>query len=87
MTNENEITLQAALKAQAALRADAGLAEEKFQISEFVGMISDEIEVLRKLGRTDDQIAHIISSNSPVKIGAETIRENYAPPELRGHRE
>ena len=81
-----EITLQQALKAQAALRAEAGLGEEKFALADFVGMISDEIEELRKRGKTDEQIAKIISENSPVKIDAETITKNYAEPESRQHR-
>lgn len=54
-----------------------------FPIQAFVGMISDEIEQLRKLGRTDEDIAGIISSNSDIGITAAEIGENYAPPEER----
>jgi len=75
--------LEEALKAQKALRDAANLAEEKFPIQAFVGMISDEVEALRKRGKTDEQIAHLIESNSAIKITGKEITENYASPEQR----
>lgn len=77
------ISLQQALQAQKALRDAAGLEEERFPVSEFVGMISDEIEHLRKQGKSDDDIAAIIQKGSSVNISTEEIRENYASPERR----
>ena len=83
MTQKTEISLAAALEAQKALRNAANLGEETFPVEAFVGMVSDEIEELRKLSRSDEQIASIIQSNSPVRITAAEIAANYAPSERR----
>ena len=76
-------SIEDALKAQRALRTAAGLGEERFPIQAFVGMISDEVEALRKAGKTDEQIANLIRSSSPIEITATEIAENYASPEKR----
>jgi hypothetical protein len=78
-------SIEEAIKAQRALRDAAGLAPERFPIQAFVGMISDEIESLRKRGRTDEEIASIIQSNSAIEISAGEIAESYASPEERQH--
>ncbi len=83
MIKTDHITLEAALQAQSALRNDAGLEPEIFEIQEFVGMISDEVEQLRKRGRSDDDIAKIISAHSPIQITGSAITQHYAPPEAR----
>ena len=75
--------VEEAMKAQKSLRDAAGLEPEQFAVQAFVGMISDEIEMLRKHGKTDDQIALIIRSNSAIEITAAEIAENYASPEER----
>jgi hypothetical protein len=75
--------IEEALKAQRALRRAAGMGEEQFPIEAFVGMISDEVEALRKAGKRDDEIARIIESNSNIRISAQDISENYAEPEQR----
>jgi hypothetical protein len=75
--------LEEALKAQRSLRDAAGLAPEQFPIEAFVGMISDEIESLRKRGKSDEQIAELIRSNSAIEITADEIAENYASPQDR----
>jgi hypothetical protein len=75
--------LEQALQAQKALRAAAGLGPEMFPIEAFVGMISDEIEQLRSQGKSDDQIAAIITKNSTIQITAAEIAQNYASPEDR----
>ena len=78
-----------AIQAQKALRSLAGLGPEQFPIQAFVGMISDEIEQLRKKGHTDEDIARVINTNSKIEIMAAEIAENYASPEQRhgGHHE
>lgn len=76
-------SLEEALKAQKALRDAAGLGEEKFPIQAFVGMISDEVEALRKRGKSDEEIATLIESNSKIQISASEIAENYASPDER----
>jgi hypothetical protein len=61
----------------------AGLGEEQFPIEAFVGMISDEVEALRRAGKRDDEIARIIEANSNIRISAQDISKNHAEPEQR----
>ena len=75
--------IEEALKAQRALRKAAGLGEEQFPIEAFVGMISDEVEALRRTGKSDAEIARMIESNSNIRISAQDISDNYAEPEQR----
>ncbi|HEY0785032.1 MAG TPA: hypothetical protein VGD62_04125 [Acidobacteriaceae bacterium] len=75
--------VEEALKAQKSLREAAGLGPEQFPIQAFVGMISDEIETLRKRGQSDAEVAAIIQNSSAIEITAAEIEENYAAPEQR----
>ncbi len=77
--------VEEAIKAQKSLREVAGLPPEQFPIQAFVGMISDEIESLRGQGKTDEEIAGIIRSQSAIEISAAEITEHYASPEERQH--
>lgn len=76
-------SLAEALKAQKALRDAAGLGDEQFPVEAFVGMISDEVEALRKQGRSDDEIAALIGKSSAIQISPEEIRKNFASAEKR----
>ena len=76
-------SLEEAIQAQSALRNLAGLGPETFPVQAFVGMISDEIEQLRKLGHSDEEIANVIRANSKIDISASEIAENYASPDQR----
>ena len=75
--------IEQALRAQKALREAAGLGPEEFPVEAFVGMISDEIEQLRLQGKTDGEIAALITQNSNIQITAQEISANYASPEDR----
>ena len=75
--------VEEAVRAQKSLRQAAGLGPEQFPIQAFVGMISDEVDALRKRGKSDEEIASIIRQNSSIEITAAEIAENYAPPEQR----
>jgi hypothetical protein len=77
--------LDEAIKAQKALRDAAGLGPELFPLEAFVGMISDEVESLRKKGKGDEEIAALIRQNSAIEITAGQIAENYASPGERRH--
>jgi len=77
--------LEEALKAQKALRAAAGLGPEQFPVQAFVGMISDEVESLRKRGTKDEEIVALIRQNSAIELTAAELAENYASPEERHH--
>jgi hypothetical protein len=76
-------SVEEAIQAQKALRDMAGLAPETFPVEAFVGMISDEIEYLRKQGHSDEEIAGVITRNSKIEFTAAEIGENYASPEAR----
>lgn len=73
-----------ALEAQQALRDAAGLPPEQFPVEAFIGMVSDEIESLRKRGHGDAEIATIIQQHSAIRVTPEQIAANYASPEERG---
>jgi hypothetical protein len=75
--------VEEAIKAQKSLRDAAGFQPEQFPIHAFVGMIRDEIESLRKRGKSDADIAAIIQANSAIEISAAEIAENHASPEQR----
>lgn len=83
MSESKTYTIEEALKAQRALRSLAGLGPEFFPIDAFIGMISDEIEVLRKRGSTDEEIAAAIRASSEINITADEISVHYASPEER----
>jgi hypothetical protein len=46
-------------------------------------MISDEIDSLRQAGKTDDQIAALVTRNSAIQISGEEITQNYASAKQR----
>jgi hypothetical protein len=79
-------TLEQALRAQQALRKAAALPKEQFPIEAFIGMLSDEIEVLRSRGMMDEEIAALINDAAPAQVSPSAIADNYAPPEQR-HRQ
>lgn len=86
MSDTKSYPIEEALKAQSALRSAAGLPAEQFSIDSFVGMISDEIQVLREQGRSDDEIASLIGKHSRIEISSADIGANYASPEERHQR-
>lgn len=83
MESRKTYPLEEALQAQSALRTLAGLEPETFPVEAFVGMVSDEIEQLRRQGHTDEEIARVIGASSKIEITAKEIAENYASPERR----
>lgn len=85
MATEPTFTGQQAAEAQTALRKALGLPPEQFPLPAFVGMVSDEIEQLRKAGKTDEQIAALINKAIGVEVPATAIGNFYASPEERGH--
>ena len=78
-------TGQQAADAQTALRRALGMPPEQFPLPAFVGMVSDEIEQLRKAGKTDQQIAALIADAIGVTVKADAIAQFYASPDMRGH--
>jgi hypothetical protein len=85
MTEPKMYPVEEAVKAHKALRAASGLGPEMFPIQAFVGMISDEIESLRKRGKSDVEIAQLIQENSGIQISPKEIAEHYVSREERHH--
>lgn len=77
------IPLDKAVQAQRALHDATGQGPEMFPVSAFVGMISDEVEQLRNLGRTDSDIVSLITTSSGIEITTDELREHYATPQQR----
>lgn len=73
----NEFSLEQAMKAQAALRDAAGAGEERFDARQLIGMLSDEIRVLRDSGLNDEAIAALLKTKADLAIDAETIGKFY----------
>ena len=76
--NNKGYSIEEALSAQKALRKAAGLGPEQFPVEAFVGMISDEVEALRKQGKSDDDIARVVRENSKIELTGADIAKNYA---------
>ena len=76
-------TLEQALKAQQVLREAADLPGEEFPLQAFVGMLSDEIEALRRKGKTDEEITGLINRAAGIDLSTSAVTENYASPEDR----
>ena len=85
--DEKTYPLDEALRAQKALRDLAGLQPETFPVSSFIGMISDEIEILRNQGRSDEEIARTISAHSSIEVTPGDLAVHYASPEQRHPRD
>ncbi|GGC96292.1 hypothetical protein [Aquisalinus flavus] len=78
MTVQPTFTLDEAITAQKTLRRELNLGEETFEIPEFVGMISDEIEKLHSAGRSDTDIADIINAATGKAVTASDIAEHFS---------
>lgn len=77
-------SLEQAMRAQALLRREAGLPAQDFSTGELVGMLSDEIEQLRALHRSDCDISALLADHG-ICVSASDVARYYAPPELRLH--
>ena len=78
-----EFTIDESIRAQKAMRAELNMPEEMFPIPAFVGMVSDEIDKLRKAGRSDADIAAIVKEATGKDIPPDAIAAHYATPEER----
>ncbi len=66
-----------------ALHDASGLGPEQFPLPVFVGIISDEVEALRRQARSNADIAAMIQAASSIQISAAEFTELYATPEER----
>ena len=84
MTTQGEdFSADQAAVATTAWRAELGLAPERFGLDRFVGMISDEIDQLRRAGRSDAAISDVLRDKAGLDVPADAIARYYAPPDRR----
>ncbi|MDY6923166.1 MAG: hypothetical protein SWI22_04295 [Pseudomonadota bacterium] len=83
MTDQLTFTLDEAIAAQRSLRQVLGLGEERFEVSEFVQMISDEIEQMRDTGKTNDDIADVVAEATGHRIDPADLDRHYVSAEHR----
>ena len=76
-------TAQEIAQIQKLLREAAGEPAESCDTDAVVGMLSDEIETLRRQGMTDGDIAALLTQGAGATITAEQVAEFYAPPQDR----
>ena len=84
MTEDHTFTASQAAAATTAMRMALGLPPEQVHVSQFVAMISDEIEQLRGAGHSDEDIAQIVRESTGSTIEADDIAAHYASPDERG---
>lgn len=83
MTDQPTFTIDQAIAAQRSLREALGLGEERFEVSEFVEMVSDEIEQMRDAGKTDEDIVAIVAEATGHRMDVADIERHYVAPEDR----
>lgn len=83
MTDQLTFSLDEAIKAQRSLRQALGLGEERFEVSEFVEMISDEIEQMRDAGKTDADITAVVAEATGHQMDPADLERHYIAPEDR----
>lgn len=84
MTDEHTFTADQAAAATTALRMLLGKPPEQFVVSQFIAMISDEIEQLREAGHTDADIAALVQEATGGPLSADDIARHYPQPAERG---
>ncbi len=65
-------------KAQAALRTAMGLGPESFALQAFVGLLGDEIGQLRRIGRSDADIAALLGDTLGRPVPVEALQDSTA---------
>jgi len=83
MTDQPTFSIDEAIKAQRALRQTLGLGDERFEVSEFVAMVSDEIEQMKADGKSSADIVAIVAETTGHRMDAADIDRHYVPPERR----
>lgn len=83
MTDQPTFSIDEAIKAQRALRQALGLGDERFEVSEFVEMISDEIEQMKNDGKSSDDIVAVVAEATGHRMDPADIDRHYVRPEDR----
>ena len=69
--------------AQSEMRHILGLPEPRFSFPTFIGMLSDEIEQMRRAGHTNEMVAQTINRATGQSIKAIDVQRHYLPVEER----
>ena len=72
--------------AQNEMRHILSLPEPRFSFPTFIGMLSDEIEQMRRAGHANEMVAKTISRATGQSIEAIDVQRHYLPVEERGGR-
>jgi hypothetical protein len=83
MTDETTFSLAEALAAQKELRDAAGAEEEVFELADVVGMVSEEIDMLKEQDRSLADIAALVQKATGKPVTAEDIEKYYVPADER----
>jgi hypothetical protein len=83
MTDETTFSLAEALAAQKALRDAAGAEEEVFDLADVIGMVSDEVDMLKEQGRSDADIAALLQKSTGKAVTAADVQNFYVPTDER----
>ncbi|WP_428152227.1 hypothetical protein [Brevundimonas sp.] len=83
MPDQLTFSLDEAIKAQRSLRQALGLGEERFEVPEFVEMISDEIEQMRDAGKSDEDIVAVVADATGHRMDPADLDRHYIAPKDR----
>ena len=83
MSDETTFSLAEALAAQKALREAAGAEEEVFDLADVIGMVSDEIDMLKDQGRSEEEIAAMIQKATGKPVTSDDVQKYYVPADER----
>lgn len=83
MTDQPTFSIDEAIRAQRALRQALGLGDERFEVSELVEMISDEIEQMKDDGKSSADIVAVIAEATGHCIDPANIDRHYVPADAR----
>jgi hypothetical protein len=71
-------TLAEALNAQKSLRESAGGKEEPLDLTDFVGIAAEEIDLLQEQGKSWDDIAAMINKSTGKRVTGAEVEQAYA---------
>ena len=83
MTDQLTLAARSSTWCRQLLRQVLGLGEERFEVSEFVQMISDEIEQMRDAGKTNDDIAAVVAEATGHRMDPADLDRHYVAAEHR----
>lgn len=81
MASDSTYTVDQVARVAIELRQAAGTEEQRFSGEQVIGMLSEEIRLLRERGFTDDQIADLLSGFD-IDVTAKDIAHAVGEPDL-----